>query len=63
MKYFLIFAWIFAALWPTATANAENLRVRLLAEVTVQQETLLLSDLLPDDAGTPLKAAAERMSL
>jgi hypothetical protein len=63
MKYFLIFVWIVAALWPAANANAENLRVRLLAEVTVQQETLRLSDLLPDGAGAPLKGAAERLSL
>ena len=61
MKYFLICAWIFTIV--SANANAENLRVRLPAEVTVQAETLRLSDLLPEDAGPRLKAAAETVSL
>ena len=54
MKYRLIWASIFAVL--SAHANAENLRVHLLAEATVQAETLRLSDLLPPDVGTRLEA-------
>jgi hypothetical protein len=61
MKYFLIFAWLVTVF--SANASGENLRVCLLAEVTVQAETLRLSDLLPDDAGTRLKAAADRVLL
>ena len=61
MKSFLICAWIFTV--ASANASAEDLRVRLLAEVTVQAETLRLSDLLPEDAGARLKAAAETVSL
>jgi len=61
MKYFLIFAGMLAAV--SANAGAEDLRVRLRAEVTVQSETLRLSDLLPADVGTRFKAAAERLSL
>jgi hypothetical protein len=63
MKYSLIFAGIITVLSANPDANPENLRVRLPAEVTVQSETLLLSDLLPDDAGTQFKTAAERLSL
>lgn len=61
MKYFLVFVWIVTVF--SANANGENLRVRLLAEVTVQAETLRLSDLLPEGAGPRLKAAAGRVSL
>ena len=61
MKYFLICAWIFTVV--SANAGAEDLRVRLPAEVTLQAETLRLSDLLPEDAGARLKAAAETVSL
>jgi hypothetical protein len=63
MKYSLIFAGIITVLSANPDANPENLRVRLPAEVTVQSETLRLSDLLPDDAGTRLRAATERLSL
>jgi hypothetical protein len=61
MKYFLICAWIFTVV--SANASAEDLRVRLLAEVAVQAETLRLSDLLPEHAGPRLKALAETVSL
>ena len=61
MKYFLICAWIIAAAWADACADA--IRIRLLAEVTVQAETLRLSDLLPAEAAAQLKAAAEKVSL
>jgi hypothetical protein len=61
MKDFLICAWILTVF--AAGANAENLRVRLRAEVIVQGKTLRLSDLLPDKAGAQLKAAAESLSL
>jgi hypothetical protein len=61
MKFFAIFVWIVAAL--LANASGENFRVRLRAEVTVEGTTVRLSDLLPDNAGTELKAAAESLSL
>jgi hypothetical protein len=61
MKVLLICASIFAVL--SANANAEDRRVLLLAEATVQTETLLLSDLLPSDAGPRLKSLAEKVSL
>jgi len=61
MKIFLIFGLIATVL--SVDVNAENRRVRLSAEVTVQTETLRLSDLLPADAGTQLKAAGDRVSL
>lgn len=63
MKYLLIFAGIVTVFATNSNADAENLRVHLRAEVTVQSETLRLSDLLPDDAGTRLRAATERLSL
>lgn len=44
-------------------ADAEHFGERLLAEVSVQEETLRLSDLLPVDARAQLKAAADRVSL
>jgi hypothetical protein len=61
MKHFLICGWILTLF--AAGVNAENLRVRLRAEVTVEGNTLRLSDLLPDNAGAKLKAAAENLSL
>jgi hypothetical protein len=61
MKYFLIWACIFTFL--SGNADAENLRVRLLTEVTVQAETVRLSDLLPADAEMQLQSAAETLSL
>jgi hypothetical protein len=61
MKSFLIFAGVLAAV--SANAGAGDVRVRLRAEVTVQSETLRLSDLLPADVGTQFKAAAERLPL
>ena len=61
MKNFLICAWILTAL--SAAGQAENVRIHLLAEVTVQTATLHLSDLLPADATLRLKAAAGKVSL
>ena len=61
MKYFLICVWILTFL--SADGQAEGLRIRLLAEVTVQTGTVHLSDLLPADAGVQLKAAAGKISL
>ena len=61
MKYLLFFAWIAAAL--PANASGQDFRVRLRADVTVEDKTVRLSDLLPDNAGTQLKAAAESLSL
>lgn len=61
MKYFLIVAWISTGF--SINANGENLRIRLLAEVTVQSEMVRLSDLLPDHAGTQLTVAAGKLSL
>jgi hypothetical protein len=61
MKNFLICAWILTAL--SAGGQAENVRIHLLAEVTVQTATLHLSDLLPADATLRLKAAAGKVSL
>jgi hypothetical protein len=61
MKHFLIFVWIATAL--PANTSGQDLRVRLRTEVTVEGKTLRLCDLLPDDAGTGLKTAAESLSL
>ena len=61
MKYLLFFAWIAAAL--PANDSGQDFRVRLRADVTVEDKTVRLSDLLPDNAGTQLKAAAESLSL
>jgi hypothetical protein len=61
MKYFLFFVWIATAL--PANASGQDFRVRLRAEVTVEGTTVRLSDLLPDNAGTQLKAAAESLPL
>jgi hypothetical protein len=61
MKYFLFFVWIATAL--PANASGQDFRVRLRAEVTVEGKTVRLSDLLPDNAGGRLKAAAESLSL
>src|SRR3954451_5929249 len=61
MKFFAIFVWIVAAL--LANASGQHFRVRLRAEVTVEGTTVRLSDLLPNNAGRRLKAAAESLSL
>jgi hypothetical protein len=61
MKYFLICAWLL--MFFSSAARAKDLRVSLLAEVSVRTDTLRLSDLLPADAGTQLKVAAEKLSL
>jgi hypothetical protein len=61
MKYLLFFAWIATAL--PANVSGQDFRVRLRAEVTVEGNTVWLSDLLPDNAGRRLKAAAESLSL
>ncbi len=55
MKYFLICACLLTMM---ASANAQKLRVHLLAEATVQEARVRLSDLLPPDAEARLKAIA-----
>jgi len=47
----------------SGNSDGESRRVRLLADVTVQTEIVRLSQLLPADAGTQLKSAAEGVSL
>jgi hypothetical protein len=61
MKYFLIGAWMLIVF--SSSAKAKDLRVCLLAEVSVRTDTLRLSDLLPAEAGIELQVAAERLSL
>lgn len=63
MKHLLICGWMLTLTVVAAGADAENLRVRLRPEVTVEGKTLRLSDLLPDNAGAQLKATAESLSL
>jgi hypothetical protein len=61
MKFILICAGMFAAAF-SANAKTETRPSSLLTEVTVQDRSVTLRDLLPPDAGPRLKLAAEKVS-
>jgi flagellar basal body P-ring formation chaperone FlgA len=54
---------LFVLVFASSAARADGLRVTLLADAVVQGDTILLANLLPENAPRPLRAAAEAISL
>src|ERR1700682_2922218 len=54
---------LFAVAWASSAALAGGLRVTLLADAVVQGDTILLANLLPENASHALRTAAESISL